>query len=99
MYNLPFFHSAVRLIEDIKAYNKLGGLRKEIDRLSLQKYTFDQACSRQSQSLIALAKLKSSGITEDKILELDSFLENNGYKTDSYTSNTCLPEFTISGKH
>jgi transposase len=99
MYNLPFFHSTVRLIEDIKAYNKLGGLKKELDRLSLQKSLLDQACSRQGQSLIALAKLKSNGITEDKILELNSYLENNGYKTDSYTSNTCRPEFTISGKH
>jgi hypothetical protein len=59
MYNLPFFHSTVRLIEDIKAYNKLGGLKKETDRLSLQKSLLDQACSRQSQSLIALTKLKS----------------------------------------
>jgi hypothetical protein len=99
MYNLPFFHSTVRLIEDIKAYNKLGGLKKEIDRLSLQKSLLDQACSRQSQSIIALAKLKTNGLTEDKILELNSYLENNGYKTDSYTSNRCRPEFTISGEH
>jgi hypothetical protein len=86
MYNLPFFHSAVRLIEDIKAYNKLGGLRKEIDRLSLQKYTFDQACSRQSQSLIALAKLKSYGINEDRLLELNRFFDNNGIKDTSCLS-------------
>jgi hypothetical protein len=77
MYNLPFFHSAVRLIEDIKAYNKLGGLKKETDRLSLQKSLLDQACSRQSQSLIALAKLKSHVITEDRLIQLNNILENN----------------------
>jgi hypothetical protein len=86
MYNLPFFHSTVRLIEDIRAYDKLGGLKKEIDRLSLQKSLLDQACSRQSQSLIALAKLKSTGITEDRILELNNMLENNGYKISSIIS-------------
>ena len=43
MYNLPFFHSTVRLIDDIKRYNKLNSLRRELDRLSLQKYVLDQA--------------------------------------------------------
>jgi hypothetical protein len=84
MNNLPFFHSAVRLIEDIKAYNKLGGLKKEIDRLSLQKSLLDQAYSRQSQSLVNSAKLKNHGITEDRILQINHLLENNGYKTTSY---------------
>jgi hypothetical protein len=80
MYNLPFFHSAVRLIEDIKAYNKLGGLRKEIDRLSQQKYAVDQACSRQSQSIIALAKLKSHGINEEQIISFGNTLQGNQIK-------------------
>jgi hypothetical protein len=60
MYNLPFFHSALQLIDDIKTCNKINGLGRELDRLSLQKYAIDQACSRQSQSLINLAKLKST---------------------------------------
>src|ERR1051325_7349607 len=67
IYNLPFFHSAMRLIDDIKKYNKIGGLKHELDILSLQKFALDQACSRQSQSLIALAKIKNNGITEDRI--------------------------------
>jgi hypothetical protein len=80
MYNLPFYHSTVRLINDIKTYNKMIGLRRELDRLSLQKYALDQACSRQSQSLIALAKLQSHGITEDRIIEMNNFFERNGYE-------------------
>jgi hypothetical protein len=80
MYNLPFFASTLRLIDDIKTYNKINGVKRELDRLSLQKYALDQACSAQSQSLIALAKLKSYGITDERILELNNFLENNGYK-------------------
>jgi hypothetical protein len=81
MYNLPFFHSTVRLIEDIKAYSKLGGLKKEIDRLSLQKYALDQACSRQGQFLIALAKLKSHGVTEERIVSLGNALQGNRIET------------------
>jgi hypothetical protein len=41
----------------------------------------DEACSRQSQSLVNLAKLKSYGITKDKtITSMKNFLENNIYK-------------------
>jgi hypothetical protein len=29
LYNLPFFNSTLRLIDDIKAYNKINGLRRE----------------------------------------------------------------------
>jgi hypothetical protein len=47
----------------------------------------------ESQSLIALANLKSRGIGEAKILELNNFLENNRYKTSSYTSSTPRLEF------
>jgi hypothetical protein len=51
-------------------------------RLSLQKYALDQACSRQSQSLINLAKLKKHGITEERMLQLNSFFENHGHAID-----------------
>jgi hypothetical protein len=38
MYNLPFFASTLRLIDDIKTYNQINGVERELDRLSLQKY-------------------------------------------------------------
>ena len=40
----------------------------------------DQVCSSQRQSLINLAKLKSHGVTKDRIVELNNFLESNGHK-------------------
>jgi hypothetical protein len=82
----------VRLIEDIKTLNKINGLKRELDRLSLQKYALDQACARQSQSLIALANLKSNGITEDRIIEINSFLENNGYNDTRFNSGKLLTQ-------
>ncbi|MFL6316733.1 MAG: hypothetical protein ACJ71K_17005 [Nitrososphaeraceae archaeon] len=80
LYNMSFYNSTMRLIDDIKSYNKINGPKREVDRLSLQKYALDQAWSGQSQSFIALAKLKSYGITEDRIIELSNLLANNGYK-------------------
>ena len=89
MYNLPFVSATMRLIEDIKRYNKTNGLKKQIYALSLQKYALNEACFSQTESLITLAKLKSYGITEDRLLQLNNFLENDGYKDtklNSYTS-------------
>jgi hypothetical protein len=87
-YNLPPLAATLQLIEDIRKYNKINGLNDKLSALYLQKYTLDQACSRQTQSLIALAKLKSQGITEGRILELNNLLENNEYKSSGYTSTT-----------
>ena len=82
-YNLPPLAAILQLIKDIKKYNKINGLREEISALYLQKYTIEQACSRQSQALIALARLKSYGLTEDRIMQLSNFLEDNAFKVSS----------------
>jgi hypothetical protein len=79
-YNMSFFDSTVKLIEDVKSYNKIGGLKRELQRSSLQKYALDQACLRQSQSLIALSKLKSHGISDEQIISLGNMLQGNQIK-------------------
>jgi hypothetical protein len=88
----------MHLIADIKKYNKINGLKKELSTLYLFKFAINEACSSQTESLITLAKLKSYGVTEDRILQLNNFVENNGYKASSYTSNTSRPEFGISSR-
>jgi hypothetical protein len=59
LYNLPPLAATLRLIEDIKKYKLIGGLDRELQKLSLQKYALVQACSRQSQALVALGKLQN----------------------------------------
>jgi uncharacterized protein (UPF0335 family) len=85
-YDLPPLAATLQLIEDIKKYNKINGLNDKLSALYLQKYTIEQACSCHSQSLSALAKLKSYGLTEDRILQLSNFLEDNAFKVSGYTS-------------
>jgi hypothetical protein len=67
LYNLPPFTATLQLIDDIRKYNKINGLKKELAALYLQKYTLTDACSRQSHALITLAKLQSYGLTADQI--------------------------------
>jgi hypothetical protein len=85
-YNLPPLTATLRLIDDIKKYNKINGLKEELSALYLRKFVINEACSSQSESLITLAKLKSHGLTEDRILQLNNFLQDNAYKASSYTS-------------
>src|SRR5919198_5442411 len=76
-YNLPFIGATMRLIGDIKKYNEINGLQKELFTLYLQKFAINEACSSQSESLIALVNLKSHGLTEDRLLQLNNLLEHN----------------------
>jgi hypothetical protein len=39
LYNLPIYTAAFRVINDIKDYNKLGGLKKQLAALCMQVYT------------------------------------------------------------
>ena len=81
IYGFPRSTAAVYVLNNLRDYNKKGQLRKELSSLYLQKYALVQACERQSQGLIALANLKSHGITEDRLLQLNNLLlDNNGYK-------------------
>ena len=75
-YKLPPLAATLRLIDDMKKYHKIDGLNKELSASYLRKFVIDEACSRQREHLIALAKLKSQGITEDRILQLNNFLKN-----------------------
>jgi hypothetical protein len=79
-YNLPRSVAAFRLFNDIQAYNKIGGLKKEVSRLCQQIFIVNGICANQNQAFAAMLNLQSRGITEDRILELNNFLANNEYK-------------------
>jgi hypothetical protein len=79
-YNLPPSVAAFRLFNEIKDYEKIGGMKREISRLCQQIFVVNEVCTNQNQALTALVKLQSRGITEDRLLQLNTLLENNGYR-------------------
>ena len=79
-YNLPPSVAALRLFNDIKDYNKIGGLTREISRLCQQIFVVNGICANQNKAMMAMINLQSRGITEDRILYINNILENNGYK-------------------
>jgi hypothetical protein len=88
----------LRLFNEIRDYNKIGGLKKERDKLLTQVFAVKEWFFRQNKSMMAMLNLQSRGLTEEQIISLNNFVENNGYKASSYTSNTSRPEFGISSR-
>jgi hypothetical protein len=86
IYGLTPSTAALRVVNIISDHNKKGQLKHELYELGLQRYAINEFCSNRSQVITALANLHSHGITEDRLIQLNNILENNGYKTSSYPS-------------
>jgi hypothetical protein len=79
----------LRLFNEIREYDKIGGLKKEVSRLSQQVFLVNGVWANQNKAMMAMLNMQSRGITENRLLQLNSFLENNVYKdmkSNSYTS-------------
>jgi hypothetical protein len=73
----------VHYLELIKDDKKKGQLKRELSELNFQKYTINEFCSNRSQVIMALMNLRTHGIIEERILQLNNFFENNGYKASN----------------
>jgi hypothetical protein len=79
-YGLTPSAAALDVINVIKDHNKRGKLKHELSELTFQKYALDRFCSTRSQVIMVVMNLRSRGISEDRILELNNFLEKNGMR-------------------
>jgi hypothetical protein len=57
-YNLPHSVAAFRLFNDIREYNKMGGLKKEVFRLCQQVFVVNGICANQNQALAAMINVR-----------------------------------------
>ncbi|MFL6322584.1 MAG: hypothetical protein ACJ72Q_19205, partial [Nitrososphaeraceae archaeon] len=81
-YNLPTSMAASRLLNEIRDYDKIGGMKREISRLSQQLIVVDGICTNRNKAMRAMLNLQSRGISEDRILYLNDLLEKNAYNVD-----------------
>jgi hypothetical protein len=72
LHHLPLSVAAFRLFRDIRNYNKIGGLKKEQEKLLTQVFAIKECCFRQNKSMMAMLNLQSRGITEEQIISLIS---------------------------
>jgi hypothetical protein len=76
-YNLPLSVAAFRVFNGIRKYNKIGGLKKEIEKLLTQVFAIKEYCFSQNKSMMAMSNLQCRGITEEQIISLNNILEGN----------------------
>ena len=76
MLNISRERAAYRIIEDIRNYDKLGGLKKQLNDISMQILMMNQFIALRNNTIMALFKLQIQGVTEDQILNACRFLEN-----------------------
>jgi hypothetical protein len=82
-YNLPPSVAALRLFNDIRDYNNIGGLKKELEILFTQVFAVKWLCFSQNKSMMAMLNLQNRGITEDRILYINNLLKSKRWNMDT----------------
>jgi hypothetical protein len=77
MIPIPPYVAASHLFNEIRDYNKTGGLKRELSRLWQQIFVVNGVCANRNRVMTALVKLQSRGITEEQIISLSNILEGN----------------------
>jgi cob(I)alamin adenosyltransferase len=64
-----------KVVEEIRDYSQLGGLKKELARLQQQIFIFNAFLANRQSALMSLTRSQCMGISEDQILNMDHFLQ------------------------
>ncbi len=78
MDGIPMGAAPYRVMEDIENYNKLGGLKKELNDTIMSIQMVNLVSARQKEAIIASARLQFQGVTENQILNVCIRIEVNG---------------------
>jgi hypothetical protein len=98
MENIPRGAAAYKVIEEIRDYSQLGGLKKEQERLQQQIFLSNMIMTTREQALVALMRLQALGVTDMEIknkarlMDFDSILSLKE-KNNGNTNNNGWPKF------
>jgi hypothetical protein len=67
MERIPLDTAAYKIVEDIQYYSKLGGLKKERERLQQQIFMSNMIMTTRQQTLVSLMRLQALGVTDMEI--------------------------------
>jgi len=80
--------AAYKVIEELRDYSQLGGLKKEQNRLQQQIFTSNMIMMTRQQAFVSLMRLQALGVTDmeiknmARVMDFDSILslkeKNNG---------------------
>ena len=74
--NLPRDTAAYRVMEDIENYNRLGGLKKQLNDISMQVFMMNQISAGRNKAVTSLLTMQCYGIGDDEIVRICQFLNS-----------------------
>src|SRR5215472_6984607 len=90
--------AAYKVIEEIRDYSQLGGLKKEQDRLQQQIFMSNMIMTTRGQALVSLMRLQALGVSDmeiknmARVMDFDSILSLKE-KNNSNTNHNGWPTF------
>jgi len=90
--------AAYRVIEEIRDYSQLGGLKKEQNRLQQQIFMLNMIMTTREQALVSLMRLQALGVTDMEIKNMAQLMDFNSMlslkeKNNGNTNNNGWPKF------
>jgi hypothetical protein len=85
MERIPLDTSAYKIVEDIRDYSQLGGLKKEQERLQQQIFMFNMFIASRQQALVSLIRLQALGVSDMEIKNMAHIIENQHFIYPSLT--------------
>ena len=90
--------AAYKVIEEIRDYSQLGGLKKEQDRLQQKIFMSNMIMTTRGQALVSLMRLQALGVSDmeiknmARVMDFDSILSLKE-KNNSNTNHNGWPTF------
>jgi hypothetical protein len=85
MEKIPLDAAAYKIVEDIRDYSQLGGLKKEQERLQQQIFMFNMFIASRQQALVSLIRLQALGVSDMEIKNMAHIIENQHFIYPSLT--------------
>jgi transposase-like protein len=75
MERIPLDTAAYKIVEDIRNYSQLGGLKKEQNRLQQQIFMSNMIMTTREQALVSLMRLQALGVTDMEIKNMAQLMD------------------------
>jgi hypothetical protein len=80
--------AAYKVIEEIRDYSQLGGLKKEQDRLQQQIFMSNMIMATRQQALVSLMRLQALGVRDVEIKNMAQLIDLRFISKDNNNGNT-----------
>jgi hypothetical protein len=89
--------AAYKVIEEIRDYSQLGGLKKEQDRLQQQIFMSNMIMTARQQEFVSLMRLHALGVTDMEIKNMARLMDfgpmSKDWKNNNGNTNNSWPMF------